>query len=77
MFFIANNLDAIARAFEHKSRECMKNAQASKAVDRVRKQGEAYGWEQAARMLRDLKWAKDVAEKDLKAPYAIPREPKE
>lgn len=73
---VAKDLEDVAKAMEITSRRLRHEAQADKAHGRLRKQGEAYGWEQAARMLRDLVWAADLTNKGFDADYAIPRRQK-
>lgn len=72
-FFIAKDLEDIARNFDLNAAQMRKEANATKAHDRRRKEGEAYGYEQAARILREVKWAADVERLGFDAPFAIPR----
>jgi hypothetical protein len=72
-FFIAKDLDDIARNFDLKAAQMRLEANGTKSQDRIRKTGEAYGYEQAARILREVKWAADVERLGFDAPFAIPR----
>lgn len=74
-FFIAKDLEQVLQAFELNFGHCLAAARAEKGYQAKRKEGEAYAWEQAAKMLRELKWAKDVARDGSAAPYAITRHP--
>jgi hypothetical protein len=74
MMFIARDVKDIADAFGTLARQKLREAGAEKGFRKRRLEGEAYGYEQAARTLRDLKWAHDVDEHGWAAPYAIPRE---
>jgi hypothetical protein len=74
MFFIARNLADVAKVFDANAAHARKDANAAKAHARLRKEGEAYAYEQAARLLRELKWGADVEALGERAPYAIPRD---
>jgi hypothetical protein len=74
MTFIAKDLAAIALAFDQRSKQALLEGKAAKSFARRRSEGEAYAWEQAARLLREVKWAADAERFGSAAPFAVPRD---
>lgn len=72
-YFIAKDLEAVAVELERLMREAIALSTQEKAHQRLRHTGRAQGLEQAARLLRGLKWAADLDREGWDAPYAIPR----
>lgn len=74
MFFIAKDLPDIAAILDSCAAQARTEGKTAKSFARRRSEGEAYAYEQAARMLRNVKWASDVERYGgAAAPYAIPR----
>lgn len=73
MIFIAKDLANLAMVFDQKAGQARLEGKAAKSFARRRSEGEAYAYEQSARLLREVKWASDVEQFGAAAPYAIPR----
>lgn len=73
MTFIAKDLANIAMALDQMAASARLEGKAAKSFARRRSEGEAYAYEQSARLLRAVKWRHDVEHYGDAAPFAIPR----
>jgi len=61
MFFIAKDLEDIAKVFDQRAENMRRAATAQSVRSRARCEGEAYGWEQAASIVRQTRFKDDPA----------------